>query len=89
MQSECLSSEFLSLSFTPDTGGLIMALVTRIIGVSLLTSGLGAGLGFALFGTTPDWSGISIFLGCAGGTVGAVAGAAREIVAALRENRSS
>ena len=63
---------------------MVMALFARIIGLSLLTAGMGAGLGFALVGNTPDWGGISLFLACVGGIIGAVAGAAREIVTALR-----
>jgi hypothetical protein len=62
-----------------------MALIARIIGLSLLTGGLGAGLGFAFFGKNPDWSGISLLLACVGGIIGAVAGAARETVTALRQ----
>ena len=61
-----------------------MVLIARIVGLSLLTSGLGAGVGFALFGKSPGWNGISLLLGCVGGIIGAVAGAAREIVTALR-----
>ena len=61
-----------------------MALIARIIGLSLLTAGLGAGLGFAFFGKYSDWSGISLLLACVGGIIGAVAGAAREIVTARR-----
>jgi hypothetical protein len=64
---------------------MIMAMIARILGVSLLTGGLAAGLGFALFGNTPDWSGISFVLACVGGIVGAVAGAAREIVTARHQ----
>jgi len=62
-----------------------MALIARIIGLSFLTGGLGAGLGFAFFGKNPDWSGISLLLACVGGIIGAVAGAARETVTALRQ----
>ena len=36
-----------------------MALIARIVGLSLLTAGLGAGLGFAFFGQYSDWSGVS------------------------------
>jgi len=57
-----------------------MALIARIIGLSLLTGGLGAGVGFVLFGEYPDWGGISLLLACVGGIIGAIAGAAREIV---------
>jgi hypothetical protein len=59
---------------------MVMALIARIIGLSLLTAGLGAGLGFAFFRQSPDWTGISLLLACVGGIIGAVAGAAREIV---------
>jgi hypothetical protein len=62
-----------------------MAMIARIIGLSLLTSGLGAGLGFAFFGRDPDWGGISLLLACVGGIIGAIAGAAREVVTALRQ----
>jgi hypothetical protein len=64
---------------------MLMEVVARIIGVSLLTAGLGAGLGYALFEQYPDWGGISLLLACVGGIIGAVAGAAREIVAAQRQ----
>jgi hypothetical protein len=64
-----------------------MALIARIIGLSLVTGGLGAALGFALFGKSPDWSGISLLLACVGGIIGAVAGAARETVTVLRQRQ--
>jgi uncharacterized membrane protein len=64
---------------------MVMALVARIIGVSLLTAGLGAGLGYAFFGRYSDWSGVALLLACVGGIIGAVAGAAREIVIAQRK----
>lgn len=62
-----------------------MALIARIISVALLTAGLGAGLGHAFFGQYDDWKGISLLLACVGGIIGAVAGAAREIVTARRQ----
>jgi hypothetical protein len=65
-----------------------VALIARIIAVSLLTGGLGAGLGFALFGNYPDWTGISLLLACVGAIIGALAGAARETVNALRQKPS-
>jgi hypothetical protein len=65
-----------------------MDVIARVLGLSLLTSGLGAGLGYALFGGSPDWSGVSLILGCVGGIVGAIAGAAREIVTAQLRGRS-
>jgi hypothetical protein len=63
-----------------------MAVVGRIIGYSLLTAGLGAVFGFALFSQLPDHdrNGISFVLACLGAIVGAVAGAAGEIVTAQR-----
>lgn len=57
----------------------------RILGSALLTAGLGAVLGCVLFGQYSDWTGVSLFLGCAAGLVGAVAGAAHEIAASLRQ----
>ena len=63
-----------------------MAVVARIIGYSLLTAGLGAVLGFALFSQLPDHArnGLSFVLACLGTIVGVVAGAAGEIVTAQR-----
>ncbi len=65
-----------------------MAVIARIIGVSLLTAGLGAWLGSALFGNAPDSSGLSFVLGCFGSMIGALAGTAREIGLALRQKPS-
>jgi hypothetical protein len=65
--------------------GEVMAVIARIIGLSLLTSGLGAGLGYALFGPSRDWIIVSLLLACVGGIIGAVAGAAREIVASRHQ----
>jgi hypothetical protein len=64
-----------------------MALIARILGSSLLTSGLGAGLGLVLFGQYPysDYIIPTFFLACVGGIIGAVAGAAREIVTVMHE----
>ena len=62
-----------------------MAVVARIIGYSLLTAGLGAVLGFALFSLSEHGgNGASIVFACLGTIVGAVAGAAGEIVTAQR-----
>ena len=63
-----------------------MAVVARIIGYSLLTAGLGAVLGLAFFWQFPDHdrNGLSFVLACLGTIVGAVAGAAGEIVTAQR-----
>jgi hypothetical protein len=65
-----------------------MALIARIIGVSLLTAGLGAVLGNVFFGKAPDWVGISFVLACVGAVVGALAGTTQEIVTALRQKKS-
>lgn len=62
-----------------------MAMIARIIGVSLLVAGLGAGLAYVLFGPNREWTGGALLLGCMGGIIGAVAGAAQEIVAAQRQ----
>ncbi len=63
-----------------------MAVVARIIGYSLLTAGLAAVLGIALFWQLPDHdrNGLSFVLACLGTIVGVVAGAAGEIVTAQR-----
>jgi len=57
-----------------------MALIARILGVSLLIGALGALLGLLLFGNSRDGTGIALLLACVGGIIGAIAGAAREIV---------
>ncbi len=62
-----------------------MALFSRIIGWPLLTAGLGAGLGFILFGQNSYSTGVSLLLACAGSIVGAIAGAGHEIAMALRQ----
>lgn len=62
-----------------------MAVVVRIIGVSLLAAGLGAGLGFVLFGRDSDATGAALILGCVGAIIGALAGTAQETVTALRQ----
>jgi hypothetical protein len=65
-----------------------MAMIARIFGVSLIAAGVGAGLGFALFGQSHDSTGFSLLFGCVGAIVGAIAGTAREIVAALPQKPS-
>jgi hypothetical protein len=62
-----------------------MAVIARIIGLSLLIAGLGACLGFALFGQNSVARGVSLLLGSVGAIVGAIAGTARETVNALRQ----
>lgn len=56
-----------------------MTRIARIIGLSLLTGGLGLTLGFAFFRQYSDWSIPALGLACASAIIGAVAGAAREI----------
>jgi hypothetical protein len=72
-----------------------MALIARILGVSLLTSALVAGLGLAVLNSASDpdlpsraYIGPALILACVGGVIGAVAGAAREIVSAQRQKAS-
>ena len=65
--------------------GTAMALIARILGVSLLTGGLSAGLGLALFGRGSDGNGIALLLACVGAIIGAMAATAREIVTAVRQ----
>ena len=64
---------------------MIMAIISRIIGLSMLTAGLGAGLPYVVFGLNRDSNLIALLFTCVGGIIGAVAGAAREIVAAQRQ----
>jgi hypothetical protein len=65
--------------------GTVMALIARILGVSLLVAALGAGLGFALFAPNPDYPGICFLLAGLGAIIGALAGTAREAVTALQQ----
>jgi hypothetical protein len=66
-----------------------MDVVARIIVVSLLASALGAGIGLILFGQYGyrDYIVPTVFLGCVGAIIGAVAGAAGEIVTAVRQRK--
>jgi hypothetical protein len=66
-----------------------MMMIVRTVGLSLFAGGLGAGLGFYLFGQYDDYGIPCLLLACTGGIIGAVAGAAREIVTALRQRPSS
>ena len=63
--------------------------IARIIGVSLLSGGLGAGLGISFFKQYPDYAIPSLCLACVGVLIGAIAGAAGEIVVALHQRPSS
>jgi hypothetical protein len=63
---------------------MVMAVVARIIGYSLLTGGLGALLGHGVFGWDHGAALPVFLLACVGAIVGAVAGAAGEVVMAQR-----
>jgi hypothetical protein len=68
-----------------------MAIIARVFGWSLLAGGLGAGLGLILFAQHNQYSDYiipTLFLGCVGGIIGAVAGAAAEIVPVLHDRVS-
>ena len=67
-----------------------MALIVRVFGVALLTGVLVVGLLLALFRPDPHSYDILaiLFLACVGAVIGAVAGAAREIVSAQRQKAS-
>jgi hypothetical protein len=62
-----------------------MAVIARVLGLSVLTAAVGASLGFTVSGKAPDASGVSLLLGCVGALIGSIAGAAGETVAALRQ----
>jgi hypothetical protein len=66
-----------------------MALIARILGLSLLAAGLGAWLGQVLFSRYGDYGLPAFCLACIGAIVGAIAGAAREIVVAQGRKLSS
>jgi hypothetical protein len=68
--------------------GSAMVVIARVIGLSLLTAGMGAGLARVLFWNTDDCTGIALLLGCVGAVVGALAGTARETAMALRQKPS-
>ena len=58
-----------------------MALVARILGVSFLIGALAALVGLVLFrGPYSEFIVPTMFLACVGAIIGAIAGAAREIV---------
>jgi hypothetical protein len=88
--------------------GAVMVLIARILGVSLITSALVAGVGFLLLKSVPepsmgatvvgqpapvmparDYTTPIFILTCIGGLIGAVAGAAQEIVSAQRSKSSN
>jgi hypothetical protein len=76
---------FLPLKAANSSERHIMAMIGRIILLSVLAGGLGAGLGFVLFRQYGDCGIPCFLLGCVGGIVGAIAGAGREIASALRQ----
>ncbi len=63
-----------------------MAVVARIVGYALLTAGFGVSVAYVLngivSGNSRDFVGVALLFGCIGTIVGAVAGAAGEIVSA-------
>ena len=59
-----------------------MKTIARVLGVAILTALLGVGLAHALFPANRDSTLAALVLGCVGGVIGAVAGAAREVVEA-------
>ncbi|QEH39074.1 hypothetical protein OJF2_76860 [Aquisphaera giovannonii] len=67
-----------------------MAVIARVLGVSLLTGVLAGGLAVALLRPqAQSWDVVVVlFLACVGAVVGAVAGAAREVVSANRPKTS-
>jgi hypothetical protein len=68
---------------------IVMAITARIIGISLITGALGAGLGISLFGQYSDYMIPTLLLACVGGGIGAVAGAVRELLTDRRQRLSS
>jgi hypothetical protein len=68
-----------------------MDVVARVIGYALLTAGLGALIGAVVFANAPenDRNGLMFVLACMGTLVGAVAGAAGEVVTAQRRAAGS
>lgn len=58
-----------------------MAMIARILGLSFLTAGMGVVLG-TFFGKFSDAGILHVLFGCVGALIGAIAGAAHEIVSA-------
>ena len=84
---------FVSQSCLPAAGrlGAVMALIAGILGVSLHASALVAGVLLARIEPDRHSGGILVilFLAWVGGIIGAVAGAAREIMSAQRQKASN
>lgn len=59
-----------------------MGLVARILGLSLVTAGIGVVLAAAFFGKYSDYAILYVLFGCVGAIIGAIAGATREVVSA-------
>jgi hypothetical protein len=74
-------------------GGATMMVTIRILALSLVGAALGvvigAGLGVATCETAQTVAGLCFLLGCIGAPIGAIAGAAGEIVAALNRRPPS
>jgi hypothetical protein len=77
------------LSLISDRKGTAIRVIARILGVSALISGLGVGFGCILGGNFRDATGLALVLACPGAIIGAIAGAASEIVTAVRKDRRS
>ena len=58
-----------SLFLMSSEKGMVMVVIARIIWLSLLTAGLGAGSGIAFFGNNSDGAGIALFVACVGAIV--------------------
>lgn len=59
-----------------------MAMIARILGLSLLTAGLGVVLATVFFGRIEEAGFLYVLFGCVGALIGAIAGAAHEVVSA-------
>jgi hypothetical protein len=62
-----------------------MEVILRVVGVSLLSAMLVAFVAYSCLGPGSDTTAVSLFLGCVGAVVGAIAGGAREIVIAKQK----
>ena len=62
-----------------------MTVAARVLFYAGLTAGLGCVVGFSIAGGSPNAPGIALLVACVGGVIGALAGTAGEIVAALNQ----
>ena len=60
-----------------------MALIARVLGLSLMTAGFGVVLA-AFFGKFSDVGILYVLFGCVGAIIGAIAGATHEVVSAKK-----